>query len=354
MAIKIITSHLIDTLKDCKKVIDSRPSLPVLGSLLCEYTHDILTVSGTNLTTGIQREVPIKSECEGSFLLPFDAAYKVIPTLFDPQSRLDITFENNVVTFTQSANTWSIPEPYDTNMFPVMPEGTTLATVKGKEFKSAITYATLAAITTDTERRPILSTLKVTQDSVAGCDGYRLHKVNITCEGEPFTVHPKAKELNTLVKLLSDDPITLLLSDTSVGLQQGSKTLWIENYMDHKYPKFESIIPSHQDFTFTVYRDDLLDATNVCKKLSKEVAYHTTLDFEPDEMILNVCTPESGDLSKRVSINGVCETTYALNVSFLQDALKDTEDNVTVALSSPVEPFTITSNEKFALLMPMS
>jgi len=256
-----------EAISKAERITGKNLALPVLSSILCIATEKSLKFRSTNLSLGIEIEIPAKISKEGavaitgstlaSFFSSFQKNESV--TLEQKDDTLFVTTKNNKVVFkTQN---------YDD--FPNIPE------INGKEFiipaksfgdglKSVSFSASFSDI------KPEISSVYIYSDNgyliFVSTDSFRLAEKRIKIKDIPdaISILIPLKNVIEILRVLPDEnsDLTVKISKNQISLISNGFYL-TSHIIDGVFPDYKQIIPKESTTTITALRSDLLQALKI-------------------------------------------------------------------------------------------
>jgi DNA polymerase-3 subunit beta len=170
----VLQENFQQALNYLQKAIPSRPSLPILSSVLLEVTDKTCTVSATDLYFGVRASVPSKIDAAGSITIPGKQLREVIQSL--PAGSITLDQTENTISIKSTTSKSSLP-CQASDEYPPFPQVEGEKFVISKDVLDQIKSFVLKSASLD-PTRPILTgcLLSFSEKSlvVAGTDGFRL------------------------------------------------------------------------------------------------------------------------------------------------------------------------------------
>jgi DNA polymerase-3 subunit beta len=197
---------------------------------------------------------------------------------------------------------------------------------------------------------------------IVATDGHRLSIAHLAYEGEasitPRMLVPR-KALGVMKKLLEprDAEIELTFGEGAIRLAQPGQAFWFR-MLDGEFPDYEAVVPTSCKHRVLVRRDALGAALKRVGILVQERSRPVRFDLRPDEMELQVQTPDRGEVKEQVPCKLTGDSLSAgFNARYLQDVLGALKgDEVALELAHPLAPCLVrdpASEDAFFVVMPM-
>ncbi|MEM6530898.1 MAG: DNA polymerase III subunit beta, partial [Chloroflexota bacterium] len=216
MKISVLQENLQKALSSAARVVDNRPTLPVLANVLLATEDSRLRISATNLEMSITTWIGAKIHEPGSITLPAKTLAELVNNL-SPE-RVDMTLDPvSLSVNVRCGATNSNIKGIDADEFPMMPMGGDPdLEVNSKVFKEMVKHTEFAAA--KDESRPILTGIYTSIDgntlTMASADGYRLAvrttEIEQAFSQETVLVIP-AKAMSEVARILTDEDENVLI-----------------------------------------------------------------------------------------------------------------------------------------------
>ncbi|NIT03690.1 DNA polymerase III subunit beta [Candidatus Saccharibacteria bacterium] len=341
MKVTILQENLLPKLSAVSRFASSRAALPVLENILLTAERGVLTLSATDLDTGVRTSVGAKVERGGSTTVPARLLVGLIGNL--PPGRLILSSQKDILTveaedFASKINGLSSEE------FPAfVEEGKKAFAIDAKTFREAITQVSFAAA--QDESRPILTGLLLRLDggilTLVGVDGFRLAEKRIKIEGTDMSVVVPSRSFAEVSKLMSGE-VEVLQSEGGQLIFKSEDFTVFAQALEGEFPEYEQIIPSNFETKITFSKDELSKAVQLTSIFSEVGTGIISLDYDPKGKKLEASSQESesGEARQMVAISGEGKRgTISFNSRYLTDALNALgSEEIVLSLNSSVDP----------------
>ena len=245
-------------------VIPSKSTLPILENFLFEVSKSTLTVTATDLDTSILTSLKVNNAADGKIAVPARRFSETIRSL--PNTDIEFvadTQSNKILTKTVNGEYKLTGEASDN--FPTLPtfEGKSKIEMEGDILRRLINKAAFA-VSTDELRPAMMGILfQITKKEIrsVATDGHRLVRyinTSFSPSVERDIVVP-AKALNIVAKSSSEKEHCMTFDENHVMFTFDSTTI-IARMIGEKYPNYESVIPSENEKTLVVDKQQLLSS----------------------------------------------------------------------------------------------
>jgi DNA polymerase-3 subunit beta len=359
-------SELSSSLQLVSRAVAARPTHPVLANVL--LTADAgtgrLSLTGFDLSLGIQTSLPASVELSGAITLPARLFGEIVSRLSsDSPITLSCPEGAEQLELTSMSGSYQMRgmPAEDFPDLPLVESGTPIrlgadALVKGLR-------ATLFASSGD-EAKQLLTGVHLGLDGsgleCAATDGHRLAVLQLDdaaqsaaseagSEAEPFAVTVPARSLRELERLLSgrqsEDPLSLFFDRGQVVFLWADQVLTSRS-LDGAYPRYRQLIPESFNRRIVVDRRTLISALERVAVLADQHNNVVKLSTEPSQgrLLLQADAQDVGSGSEALpaEISGDA-IAIAFNVRYLLDGLKAmVADQVALSCNGPTTPAVLT------------
>ncbi|MFM7547720.1 MAG: DNA polymerase III subunit beta [Cyanobacteriota bacterium] len=355
-------AELSSSLQLVSRAVSARPTHPVLANVL--LTADAgtgrLSLTGFDLSLGIQTSLPASVETSGAITLPARLFGEIVSRLAADSpitlSSLEGSEQLELTSVSGSYQMRGMPAE-DFPDLPLVESGAPIrlqaeALVKGLR-------ATLFASSGDESKQLLTGVhLRLAGNGLecAATDGHRLAVLQIDdaaqrspsdeeAEGEPFAVTVPARSLRELERLLSGrhstEPLSLFSDRGQVVFLWADQVLTSRS-LDGTYPSYRQLIPDSFTRRIVVDRRALVSALERVAVLADQHNNVVKLSADPDQGQLVVLADAqdvgSGSEALAAEISGD-SIQIAFNVRYLLDGLKVmAADQVALSCNGPTTP----------------
>ncbi|MEX1061884.1 MAG: DNA polymerase III subunit beta [Patescibacteria group bacterium] len=346
MKVTVSQEVLLPHLSAVSKFASSKAALPVLENILLQAKKGVLTLSATDLETGVRTFFGAQVKEEGEVTIPARLLVSLISNL--PAGKLVLETEKDVLKvsaegFSSKINGLSAAE------FPAFSlEGEKLFTLPAAALKKAISQVSFAASADDS--RPILTGVLVNLAggnlTLAGVDGFRLAQKKIKVQAGDLKLVISARSLSELSRLLSGE-VEILKNEDGQLIFKNEEFQVFAQALDGDFPDYEQIIPANFETTLKFSGADLAKAVSLSSLFAESGAGVVVLNFDPAKKELEVSSQESetGESKTKVTITGEGKKgTIAFNSRYLSDALAAfADEDINLSLNSALDPVLFTT-----------
>lgn len=361
MKLTIAKNELNQAIQNVAKAIAARPTIPILGGIKIDVTHQAVTLTASDTDISIQNFIPVEQngqiiadiEKPGSVVLPAKFVVEIVKKL--PSDQVSIEVSQHFQTLIRSGSTEIQMVGLDPEDFPVLPsiEQDHVLQVPGELIKSMIRQTVLAASTS--EQTPILTgvlwNLQQGELKFVATDRHRLASRTTKVDaGEDFrfsNVVIAAKTLNELYKLIPDQhaPVDIVVADNQV-LFKLDQILFYTRILDGTYPDTSKIIPSVFETEVVLDTKNLMDAMDRAYLMSREektnIVRITTINNEIIE--ISSSSTELGRVTEQIEVIDYKgeQLRIAFNSKYMLDVLKVIDsEKIVIGFTGAMRPIII-------------
>jgi DNA polymerase-3 subunit beta len=353
---------LVNTIGKLQSVVASKPTIPILSSVLIEAVDGQVIVSASDLAVSMRCQMSATIVEEGSIALPAKKLFLLIRELTSPQIKISSS-AGDIAEITTGTSVFKI-HGMSKAEFPTMPDlaGSPSFTLPSSSFKEMLYRTAFSAAREDT--RYMLGGVQVTitgqKLSFIGTDGKRLAKTFTSCTADPsvqgqFVVPLKGVE--EILKMLdeTDAPAELSFTSDKVSLETGSQTL-IAQLLSGHFPDVERVIPTDLTERFSIHREELMALLRQVSLFTADNSSSVRFTFETGQLHLSAASADLGEgrVSMPVDYAGP-HFEIAFNPYYFLDILRHSKDEtILFGFTKPVNPGLITdSTNALFVIMPM-
>lgn len=332
------------------RAISSRPSLPVLASLLLEVQAGTLRVTGSDLDTTITVTVPVDVEREGVVAVPARLVTDIVRSL-DPGAVM-FSVDDDQASVTAGRSAFSVRTTPATE-FPNLPQPSgTAVSVDAALLAGAIEQVVPAA--SDDQDRPILRGVQLESEDdglrLVATDSYRLAVrdlpgVPVLDAGQSVLVPAAAlREISRLAEGIAE--LTLRVGERDVTLEAGA-TRVTTRLIEGQFPNYRSLIPQAHPNKLTIDRMALIETVRRVKVVVRDGSTPVRLVMKPDGLELSVTSQDYGTSFEQLDakFEGT-ELSVAFNPQYLIDGASAAGgDEVTIETIDNLKPALLVSAE---------
>ncbi len=348
----LITSH----------IAGKNVNLPILNNVLIEAKDGNIKLVATDLEIGITSIVRGKIEKEGVFTVDSKVIAEFISLL--PNKKVEIVKKDHNLLI-ESENYKTVIRGQEADEFPLIPkvERREFFKTEVNDFKKALSQVIFAVSNSETriELTGVQFHFKNDKLIMAATDSYRLAEKEIKIETNSKTekkIIIPAKTLQELIRVmsavksenLSDDntKIEFFVTDNQVLFTIGNTEL-VSRLIEGQYPDYKQIIPTKNETSILVSRDELMRAVKAASIFSKSGINDINLDFPlgKNKIIISSSSSQTGEniTDLDAAVNGK-DNSIVVNYRYLLDGVNSIDgDNIKINIINGNTPCVLKSEK---------
>ncbi len=370
MRITIERASFLKSLNHVQSVVERRNTIPILSNVLLMADKGTLSLTATDLDIEVVETVVADVVRAGATTASAHTLYDIVRKLPDgSQVQLEFGEADGRLTLSAGRSKFQL-QALPREDFPAMAAGElphkfSLTTPE----LIALIDKTRFAVSTE-ETRYYLNGIYLHVQSEKGkallkavaTDGHRLARYELPApKGAaeiPGIIVPR-KTVNELRKMLDDSEgeVSVSVSDTKIKFGIGRLTL-TSKLIDGTFPEYQRVIPTGNDKSLEVVRDELKDAVDRVSTVSSEKSRAVRLNLEKGRLTLSVVSPEAGTATEELMIDYKhSPIEIGFNARYIMDILERIDGSKAVFLFSDAGSPTLVresdSDAALYVLMPM-
>ncbi len=305
MKFSLPKSRLFNYLQNVLKVVPTKSTLPILTNLLMEALDNKIKISATDLDISITTTIDCNVIKKGTASIPARILFDIIKEL--PESDINFEASSQRVEIKIPNGSYKIAS-VSPDEFPKLPAVNTKKEIKilGDDLKKMVEKTTFAC--SDDETRPALNGVlwqtKGDKMQMVATDGHRLAKmsvVNKKLKGLYDDVIIPPKVLNLIPIFITNDKqeVGIIFGENNIIFNLGD-TILTSRLIDGPYPNFGQVIPSENDKTLTIPREDLARAVRRVSILSNSLTHQVKFGMKEGSLTLSTTNADVGGEGKEV------------------------------------------------------
>jgi DNA polymerase-3 subunit beta len=323
-------------------VVPTKSTMPILENFLFDLLNNTLTITATDLEISQTTSLDVKGSEDGKIAVPAKRLNDTVRALPDTELVFAIDTTSNKIKITTKSGEYHITGE-GAKDFPAVPP------FNGKEEISLdsalvrkIIHRTSFAVSTDELRPAMMGVLLQSKGSElrsVATDGHRLVRCSYKTPKSALKkdIIIPAKALNIVSKSIEGGSVKMGMSDTHVKFEF-DKNIIVSRLIDETYPNYESVIPTENDKTMTVNREQLAATVRRVALYASATTHQIRLGVVKSGLTVSAQDVDFGGEAKE---NLECEYTsdsldIGFNSTYLVDILSHLEsEQVSFKFSSP-------------------
>jgi DNA polymerase-3 subunit beta len=358
------STELQRALAQLSGVTPTKSTMPILENVLFSLSGDTLTLTATDLAISLTVSIAVKGMEDGNVAIPAKRLMDTVRSLPDTSAAFAIDTSTNKIRITTDNGEYGLTGE-SAKEFPAVPafKGTSEIRI-GTDLLRKIIYRTVFAVSTD-ELRPammgVLLQAKATELLAVATDGHRLvrlaRKLAQPANLKKDIIIP-AKALQALMKSAEEGECTISVDDTHARFSFGTSVL-VSRLIDETYPNYESVIPTDNDKTLTVKRDDTVASIRRVALYASVTTHQVRFDIDKTSLRITAQDVDfGGDAKETIPCSYSGEgLEIGFNSNYLLDILSHLDsEEVVFRFSSPtraglIAPATGPKEEEIIMLV---
>lgn len=348
MEIVLNKEDFLNGIKVVKNITSSKGVQPVLSNILIEtVSNDRVVFTATDLNLGISFKLNAEVISEGKITLSAKTLEEIVNKLPNKPIVLKLDEETNVVTISCGKSKFELIG-INANEYPkVFDDAQSAEEDKEFEIKTGLLNKGIkqtAFSTAQNETGSVLSGVCFNIDSnileMVATDGNRLTRARkeINSKGESvifITPSRTLVEVSRIISMLKDDTVKFVLKKNKIVFEFENVTFQ-SRLIDGTYPKYQQLIPTTNEKTVAIDREELIKAIELVSVMVNERTNIVKFNFENNGLEISTDTPESGSGKDFLDIEYSYENLLiAFNYKYVLDSLKNMDSkNVKVEMST--------------------
>jgi len=268
---------LLQELTLIQGVVERKTTIPILANVLIRAEGSELEIIATDLEIGLKSVCPLKTTNPGSMTMPAKRLYEIVRALPDKEIKFK-KGEANWVTVTCGASRFRIAGLPQED-FPTLAEPPESIVMIPADVLAKLITRTIFAISTEDSKYTLSGALLVLRPgaiTMVATDGHRLAHAE---KAEPFEevteeiriLIPK-KAMGELVRMIAEsdnERIGFARDENHLFFDLGTRLL-VARMLTGQFPNYEAVLPSGNDRSFIVDREEINAAIRRVSILSDE------------------------------------------------------------------------------------
>jgi DNA polymerase-3 subunit beta len=364
MKIECSVDKIKNGILTAERVTGKNLTLPILSTILIIASNKTLRLRSTNLSLGVEVEIPAKIEKEGIVAVSGSVLSGVFANIFESGNVVLEAKDGNLSIKTKRNNLKVKGEAHDD--FPTIP------TVEGKSFeieakKIVDGIKSVYYSSSPSDIKPEISSVYIyTSDDnlvFVSTDSFRLAEKKIKARGieEVKGILIPYKNIAEILRILgeADGNMKVAFNKNQISFS-GQGVYLTSRVIDGIFPDYRQIIPKESKTEAVLLKQDLLNALKLSNIFSDKFN-QVNLTIKPKEKIFELSSASANVGENKTHLEGALSgeaVELGFNYRYFLDCFQSiTTDSLTVKLHGGASPMVITpvSDNSFTyLIMPMN
>ena len=366
MKLEIIIDKINKPILQIAKMVSKNQNLPLLQGILMTAEDGFLSLTSTNLETGINYKIPAKIEKEGSVLVSGEIISKIFSNIRNSEKsvNLETQGENLIIETKRSKSTINTLPKEEYPNLPKVENGESLAIDK-EILISGIKAVSFASAISDIKPEIASVYIYTVKDEIVfvSTDSYRLAEKRIKFKNDlSIKILIPYKNIGDIVKTLED------LAEGEIDVVfNGSIILFKNNYLDLTsriidglFPDYKRIIPTESLIKVKILKQDLQDVLKTTTILSdKNNKIIISLNKEEQLVYFKTNNSQVGEASANIQAQIEGESIdMSFNYKHIQDSFNSLEkESIEALFTLENKPMILKNNNEDSflyLVMPLN
>jgi DNA polymerase-3 subunit beta len=356
-------SVLLKEISIAQEIISSKNAISILSNIYLEAIDDSLIIKATDIKVNFETRLPVEVKEPGATTVFGEKFLGILASI--PEGELEFEQSESTIVIKPSARKIKFQlKCIASEKYPEFPavNKDKLFEMPVKDFKAMVTQTVFAV--SDDETRYFMNGVFFKKEGdkliMVATDGRRLayaEKVS-SAAGDFAGIIVPPKILNILFKRAGDEGlIGISISEKIIFVQFGSYHI-SSVLIEGQFPNYQRVIPETQSFSFTVSRQETLEALKRVSLLVEQKSHRVYLGLAPGFMSISSEESDIGNAREDIPCKyDGAEISIALNYRYLEEPFKViSSDEVSIYFTEAGRAITIKpvpESDFFHIVMPM-
>jgi DNA polymerase-3 subunit beta len=347
MKIEILQENLLGIVGTLHKLVPSKPSLPILTTILLETEASTIQGSATDLFLGLRAHAPAKIIEPGKAAVPGKLLAEIISSLGPGKLVLTLTDSKLEIKSSDSTATLQCQNSDDFPDFPAISgQVTNLDRATFQEIWQRVSFCVSQDLT-----RPVLTGVLFDPleegFSIVGTDGFRLAMVTLESPLPLPRLLVPAKAWSEIWRAANSEKVNALDLTYDEALKQ--VLVKVADYeffirtIDGDYPPYRKILPSTLPVKASLDAAELTQHLKRALVYARDSSYIVHFELTEAELVIKATSAAAGELVSRLPLKHLGDIQVgkiAFNAKYLQDFLSavGTGKNIILGMSESLKP----------------
>ncbi len=364
MKLECSVEKIKNAIANVERITGKNLTLPVLNSVLLIASGKSLKLRSTNLSLGIEIEIPSKIEKEGILAVSGSVLNSVVSNIFQNENITLENKDNNLLIKTKKIQVKLKCTPHDD--FPTIPRVTGVDfDIESKRLVEGIKSVYYSSAISDI--KPEISSVYLYTDHdqliFVSTDSFRLAEKKLKIKGLPEIsgILIPFKNVSEILKVFGEfgGQIKVSFNKNQISFL-GDSVYLTSRVIDGIFPDYRQIIPKDSSTDAVLLKQDLLNGLKLSNIFSDKFN-QVNLKITPKEKILELSSVNNDIGENKNYLDAVVKgenIELGFNYRYFLDCLQSiTTDSLTIKLSGTARPIVISpiGDTSFTyLIMPMN
>ena len=364
MKLEINIEKIKDAVNLAEKVIGKNLTLPVLSSILFIASEKSLKLRATNLSVGIEIEIPAKVEREGVLAVPGTVLAGVFSNIVQNENVILNEEDGNIIIQTKKSKIKLKCIPYED--FPTIPvvDGQSFE-IDSKKMIEGIKSVYYSSAVSDIKPEISSVYLYSNEDNLffVSTDSFRLAEKKIKVKNLPEIpgILLPFKNINDILRIFTENNGDIKVCFNKNQLSMSVNGIYFTSrVIDGNFPDYRQIMPKENKTEVVVLKQELLNALKLSNIFSDKFN-QLSMTIKPKEKVFEIYSQNSNVGENKTlldaALSGI-DVELSFNYKYFLDCLGSINtDSILLKLNESNKPMVISgvSDNSFTyLIMPMN
>lgn len=364
MKLECKIEEIKNRISQVEKITGKNLTLPILNSILLIASGKSLKLRATNLSLGIEVEIPAKIEKEGLVAISGSVLTAIFSNVFQNENIYLESVDGNLLIQTKKSKIRLKGQPHDD--FPTIPRITGASfEIESRKMIDGIKSVYYSSAFSDIKPEISSVFMRTSEDSLVfvSTDSFRLAEKKIKMKGleEISGILIPFKNISEILRVFGDTTGIIKVCFNKNQISFSTDTVYLTSrVIDGVFPDYRQIIPKTSVTTAVVLKQDLLNALKLSNVFSDKFN-QVNLKILPKEKIFELSATHNDIGENKTSLDAALTgegVELSFNYKYFLDCFQSiTSDSVSIKLSGAGSPIVINpvSDPSFTyLIMPMN
>lgn len=348
MKLQCKTEQLKNAVNIADRMTGKNLTLPTLHAILIIASGKSLKIRSTNLTVGIEIEIPAVIETEGVVLVKGDILSSVVSNVSGKQDISLVVEHENLLVVTETSKTLIKCLPQEE--FPTLPlvEGETF-NIKSTILQEGIRSVYFCAAVTEIKPEIASIFIYTEEDTLVfvATDSFRLaeKKIKVKHGSEISKILIPYKSIADLLRVLDlfNGEVTISFSRNQLSVSGGG-IYFTTRLIDGAFPDYKLILPKEEKTKVVVMKQELLSTLRLSTVFADKF-FQVAFSVKPSDKKVAIDSKNTDIGSSLSSIDAVIEGVpidVSFNLKYFLDVFQSlSSDSVSISFTEPNRPIVI-------------
>lgn len=353
-----------NAISQTERITGKNLTLPVLNSILLIASQKMLKLRATNLSLGVEVEIPAKIEKEGMLAISGSVLNGIFSNVFQDESISLESIDGNLLIKTKKNRLKLKGQPYED--FPTIPRITgTNFEIEAKRIVDGIKSVYYSSAISDIKPEISSVFMYTNEDGLVfvSTDSFRLAEKKVKVKGlEEITgILIPSKNISEVLRIFGEFRGVMKVCFNKNQISFSSDGVYLTSrVVDGIFPDYKQIIPKEVTTNATLLKQDLLNALKLSNVFSDKFS-QVNMKIAPKSKVFELSS-SNNDIGENKTLLDTAltgeEVELSFNYKYFLDCFQSiTTDSLSIKLSGPSRPIVISpvGDVSFTyLIMPMN